>query len=56
MNQVQRVLNSKAPTHKMSDRKYKGAPPSFAKVTNPRTGLEETVKTSKGIPFVRVAK
>ena len=56
MDQVQRVLNSKAPTHKMSDRNYKGSAPSFTKVTNPETGLEETIKTSKGIPFVRVAK
>ncbi len=56
MNQAQRVLNSKATTHKMSDRSYKGEAPTFTKITNPNNGLEQFVKTSKGIPFIRVSK
>lgn len=54
MNQVQRILDSKAPLHHMSDRTYKGSNPQYRTMINPSTGLEETVKVSKGVPFVRV--
>ena len=54
MNQVQRIVNSKAPLHEMSDRTYKGKNPEFTTVTNPKTGRDEIFKTAKGIPFVRV--
>lgn len=53
MNQVSLILESNAPLHRMSDRLYKGRPPIYAKIINPETKLEEFVKTSKGIPFVR---
>lgn len=54
MNQVQRIVASKAPLHEMSDRTYKGKSPEYTTVTNPNTGREEIIKTAKGIPFVRV--
>lgn len=54
MNQVQRILDSNAPVHKMSDRSYKGKNPEFTTVTNPKTGLEETIKVSRGVPFVKL--
>ena len=54
MDQVQKIVNSKAPLHEMSDRTYKGKNPEFTTVTNPKTGRDEIIKTAKGIPFVRV--
>jgi len=54
MNQVQRIVESKAPLHEMSDRTYKGKSPEYTTVTNPNTGRDEIIKTAKGIPFVRV--
>ncbi|QDP56500.1 MAG: hypothetical protein Tp118SUR00d2C21406351_6 [Prokaryotic dsDNA virus sp.] len=54
MNQVQRIVESKAPLHEMSDRTYKGKNPEYTTVTNPDTGRDEIIKTTKGVPFVRV--
>lgn len=54
MNQVQRIVASKAPLHEMSDRTYKGKNPEYTTVTNPNTGRDEIIKTAKGIPFVRM--
>lgn len=54
MNQVQRVLKSNSPVHKMSDRSYKGSNPEFTTMTNPKTGQQETIKTSRGVPFVKL--
>lgn len=55
MNQVQRVLDIKAPIHTVAGQKYKGQQPKYAKRINQKTGVEEFVKVSRGIPFVRVS-
>lgn len=54
MSQVQRIVESRAPLHEMSDRTYKGKNPEYTTVANPNTGRDEIIKTAKGIPFVRM--
>jgi hypothetical protein len=54
MTQKERILKSKSSIHEIGGTTYKGEHPVYKKVTNRETNLEEYVKVSKGVPFVKV--
>ena len=53
MNQVQRILKSKAPVHSIGGQIYKGQNPIYRDVSGPGQ-LANFVKVQPGVPFVRV--